>query len=129
MDAGKLFGRGVKFPPQIVDGRMAWSAGEANIRESIQVVLLTDQGERLMLPAFGGDLGQFLFEPNTVATRHLIAGRISRALAEWEPRIRVESVAVELDPDDDEAAVATITFRMVATEARERVSLNITLGR
>ncbi|MFM7102956.1 MAG: GPW/gp25 family protein, partial [Verrucomicrobiota bacterium] len=115
-------GKGISFPPRIgEDGRLAWSSGEQNIRENIRVILLTNRLERLRLPEFGGSLQQFLFEPNSVATRSLIQDRITRALARWEPRITVESVKVEPDPEDPEAAVATITYKLVATRARERV--------
>lgn len=130
MDPGILFGRGISFPPRIgPDGRMAWSEGEANVREAVQIILLTEQRERLMLPDFGGSLGVFLFEPNTVTTRHLIADRIARALADWEPRLHVESVVVEPDPADEQAAIATITYQLIATQTRERVSVQVTLGR
>lgn len=129
MDAGKLLGRGISFPPRVgADGRLQWSEGERNVRESIQVILTTEQRERLMLPGFGGSLGQFLFEPNTVTTRHRLAERITRELAQWEPRITVESVTVEEDPADARTALATITYRLVATQARERVSLSVTLA-
>jgi phage baseplate assembly protein W len=129
MDAGKIFGRGMSFPPRVgADGRIVWSEGEQNIRESIRVILLTDDHERINLPTFGGGLSQFLFEPNTVLTRHLIQDRITRALATWEPRIRVESVEVIPDPNDPQAAVAIITYQLVATQMRERVSLNVTLN-
>ncbi len=43
--------------------------------------------------------------------------RIVRALAAWEPRIAVEAVDVEADPDDPEAAIATIRYTLVATQA------------
>jgi phage baseplate assembly protein W len=69
-----------------------------------------------------------LFEPNTVTTRHLIQDRIAKALEQWEPRIRVESISVEPDSTDPEAAIATITYKLVATQARQRLSLNVTLG-
>ena len=128
MDAGKLLGRGISFPPRIENGRLAWSEGEANVREAVRVILLTDQRERVMLSDFGGDLALFLFEPNTVTTRHLIASRITRALAIWEPRIRVEAVTVEEDPDDPNAAIATITYQLIATQARERVTEGVNLG-
>lgn len=129
MDAGKLLGRGISFPPRVgPDGRMQWSEGERNVRESIQIILTTERRERLLLPEFGGSLGQFLFEPNTVTTRHRIAERITRELAQWEPRITVESVSVEEDPADARGAIATITYRLVATQARERVSLSVTLA-
>ncbi|HEX6480728.1 MAG TPA: GPW/gp25 family protein [Ktedonobacteraceae bacterium] len=129
IDRGRLFGRGISFPPRVgPDGRVAWSEGEANIREAIQVVLMTELGERLMLADFGGGLNSFLFEPNIVTTRHLIQDRIVKALAQWESRISVQSVDVEPDPTDPQAAIATITYKLVATQARERVSLNVTLA-
>ena len=129
MDSGSLFGRGIGFPPRVTpDGRIAWSEGETNVRESIRIILLTDERERLRLPEFGGGLSRYLFEPNTATTRQSICDRIQRALAEWEPRIRVESVAVDPDPKDVEGAIATITYRLVATRALERVSLNVALA-
>ena len=129
MNPGTLFGRGIAFPPRVgPDGRLAWSEGERNVRESIRIILLTDERERLRQPDFGGGLTRFLFEPNTATTRQLIRDRIQRALAEWEARIRVESVTVDPDPDDAEGAVATITYRLVATRALESVSLNVALA-
>jgi phage baseplate assembly protein W len=129
MDGGRVFGRGMAFPPRVVDGRVAWSVGEENVREAIRIILLTEQRERLRLPEFGGSLGRFLFEPNTVATRRRIQDQIGLALARWEPRIAVESVDVQPDPADErQAAIATITYRLVATQARERVSLSVSLA-
>jgi phage baseplate assembly protein W len=129
VDAGLLFGRGISFPPRVgSDGRVAWSAGEANVREAIHIILMTEQRERLRLPDFGSGLGLYLFEPNTVATRHAIAEGIIRALAQWEPRIAVQSVEVDEDPTDPQAAIATITYKLVATQIRERVSLTLTLS-
>ncbi len=128
MDAGSLFGRGISFPPRIgPDGRIAWSDGEQNVRECIQVILMTEPNERLRLHDFSGGLGRLLFEPNTVMTHQLIRDRIVRALARWEPRITVEGVDVEPDPDDPQAAIGTINYRLVATQTRERVSLTVTL--
>ena len=129
MDDGLLYGKGIAFPPRVgADGRLAWSAGAANVRESIQIILLTEWKERVMEPQFGGSLGLFLFEPNNVTTRHLIKDRIAKALAQWEPRVTVESVEVEEDALDPEGAVATIVYKLIATQARERVSLNVTLA-
>ena len=48
MDGGQLYGRGMSFPPRVGDdGRIAWSEGETNIREAIQVILRTQERERL----------------------------------------------------------------------------------
>lgn len=128
MDPGQLFGRGISFPPRIgPDGRMAWSEGEDNVRESIRVILLTEERERLLTPDFGGGMGSYLFEPNTATTRALLKDRITRALGRWEPRIAVESVQVDADANDVQAAIATITYKLVATQSRVRVGLTVAL--
>jgi len=128
-DPGKILGRGISFPPRVgADGRIQWSVGETNVRESIRIILLTEQRERVRLSEFGGGLAQFLFEPNNVATRHLLEDRITKALAQWEPRVRVESVTVDPSPDSAQEAIATINYKLVATQVRERVSLNVSLG-
>ncbi len=129
MDEGRLFGRGIGFPPRVgADGRVVWSEGAANLREAIRIILKTQPGERVQLPEFGGGLDLFLFEPNTVSTRHQIEERIKNALKQWEPRIAVSAVDVEPDPNDSAQAIATIEYKLVATQAKERVSVSVTLA-
>jgi phage baseplate assembly protein W len=129
MDAGRIFGRGIAFPPRVgSDGRVAWSEGEVNVREAIRIILMTEQRERLHLPDFGGSIGLFLFEPNTVTTRLLIKDWMSKALARWEPRIAVESINVEEDPEDTQGAIATITYKLIATRVSQTISLNVALA-
>ena len=42
MEAGRLYGKGMAFPPRVgSDRRIAWSEGEDNIRESMRVILMT----------------------------------------------------------------------------------------
>jgi hypothetical protein len=62
-------------------------------------------------------------------TRRRIQDQISVALARWEPRVAVQSIEVEPDATDPQAAIATITYRLVATQSLERVSLTVTLAR
>ena len=128
-DAGRIFGRGVAFPPRVgPDGRVAWSVGVDNVRESIRIILLTEPGERLMLPEFGGRLRSYLFEPNTPATRRVIQEEIRNALTLWEPRIQLLNVAVDSDPNDARAAIATISYKLIATGADGQVSLRLQLA-
>lgn len=122
-------GRGFAFPPGIgPDGRWAWSSGVENLRQSIRIILGTERRERVMNPAFGGGLRRFLFQPNTADTHRLIEETIVQSLARWEPRIRVEGVEVGPDPDEADAARATVRFRIVRTEAQESVSLRVQLS-
>lgn len=127
LDKGKLFGQGMSFPPRVDDtGRIAWSLGEDNIRENIRVILLTRQGERILLPEFGGGLDRYLFEPNTAATRQLMKADIIRALTRWEARIRVEDVFVEKDATDPAIVTVMIQYRLTATNQLEQVGLLVT---
>lgn len=129
MHAALLYGKGMAFPPRVdAGGRIAWSEGEDNIRESMRLILMTEPGERLRLPQFGAGLGRFLFEPNTVATHTLIKERIVESLKRWEPRVRIEDVVVGADRVDPQAALAVITFRLVATQTQERVSLAVSVA-
>lgn len=128
MDEGKLYGRGLGFPVRVgPDGRLAWSAGEANVRESLRILLLTGRGERLRRPDYGAGLEQFMFEPNTPATWRAIEKRIRKTVETHEPRLRIESLEVRADPADPEAALATLAFTLVATGAAGRTSLSIPL--
>lgn len=125
-DFGQVIGRGVGFPVRLgADGHWAWATGEEDVRECIEIILRTDPGERLRLPSFGGGLEAALFEPNVPATHRDLEHRIARALADWEPRVTVLSVTVAPDDVDPEMATATITFRLVATQATQRVALQI----
>jgi phage baseplate assembly protein W len=58
----------------------------------------------------------------------VIKDRITKSLAQWEPRIAVASVDVEADPADSTAAIATITYKLIAIQTLERVSVTVTLG-
>jgi phage baseplate assembly protein W len=69
-----------------------------------------------------------LFEPNDTATRFLIQERIRETVTRWEPRVRVDSVTVEPQPQDPEAVLATLVFRMVATGRLERLTVSVSLG-
>jgi len=129
MDGGQLYGRGMSFPPRVGDdGRIAWSEGDTNVREAIQIILKTEEKERLNLPTFGAGLQRYLFEPNNVATQTQIGDRITKALQLWEPRISVTEVDVQEDPADPQAAIASISYRLVATQIQQTVNVSVQLG-
>jgi len=120
------FGKSMAFPPRVgANGRMLWSEGEDNIRESIAIILKTMQRERVQLPGFGANLGSYLFEPNNAGTHARIARDIEVALGQWEPRIALDDVAVTADSND---AVVTISYRLVASGAAESIAVAVPLG-
>ena len=128
MDVGKVFGRGVSFPPRVdEEGRIAWSAGPDNIRESIRVILMTEPGERVMLRQFGAGLKRFLFQPNVVSTHRQIEDAISNAIGRWEQRVEVTNVSVTRAPDDDQAAVADIRYTLIPNNVEDQLRIRVQL--
>jgi uncharacterized protein len=126
---GTLFGQGMAFPPRLgADGRFEWAIGHRSIRDSIRIVLTTEPGERIMLPSFGAGLRSFLFEPNTPATHRLMEERILHAIRRWEPRVALTSVVVGNRIDDPGRAIVSITYMLVATQARERIDLTVAVA-
>lgn len=129
IDEGRLFGRGLAFPPRVgSDGRIQVSAGAENVRQCIRVILLTEPQERVMLPQFGGGLGRFLFRPNTPATHRLIEEAVRESLGRWEPRVRLVSVSARSDPGDPRGVLIDILYRLVANQVQDRLALTLTLS-
>ncbi|HET7187366.1 MAG TPA: GPW/gp25 family protein, partial [Gemmatimonadaceae bacterium] len=64
----ELYGRGASFPVAVdAAGGVAESAGVRKIEESIQIILGTQHGERVMRPTFGCNLKSLVFAPNNIA--------------------------------------------------------------
>jgi uncharacterized protein len=123
-----LLGRGLAFPVRIGDdGRIVCSEDAANVRDNIVVILRTAVGERLRLPSFGAGLEDMRFEPNEPVTHHELRSRISDALRRWEPRIALDAVDVVPDAGDPEAAIATVSYRLLATQTADRLSVAVPL--
>lgn len=104
VSAARYLGVGFAFPVAPDDaGTLGFASGSEKVRQSIQLILETEPGERLMRPSFGCGLRRYLMSPNTLATRALIQNDVTRALTLLEPRIALRSVAVT--PGEDPSLV------------------------
>ena len=59
-----FLGTGWSFPPAFdrATTQVEMISGEADVLQSLQIILSTRPGERFMQPDFGCDLSEFLFE-------------------------------------------------------------------
>jgi len=112
-----FLGRGWAFPVCPVAGRTATAAYEDDVKQAIQIILGTDPGERVMRPDFGAGLGAFVFEPMSFTTTEALRNRVQEALVEWEPRIDVEKVTVEVAPEEGKVLIQ-VSYRVRATNSR-----------
>ena len=110
-----FLGMGWAFPPQAnVEGDVETVAFEEDIRQSIQIILGTVPGERLMRPDFGAGLHALVFEPINTTTIALAQHRVEEALITWEPRIDQITVDVTADPPQGRLMIE-IHYRVRAT--------------
>lgn len=115
-------GRGLSWPLGVDHtGSLRLSDGVPDLDRSIEMVLMTAPGERLMRPEFGCRIHDLLFEPVTGNLLGLIAEAVRDALAQWEPRIEVDDVTAEPDPADSSLVRILVTYRVRATNDRRNL--------
>ena len=73
-------------------------SGEEDIESSLQILLSTALGERIMQPKFGCNLSDMVFENLDVTLQTEMKNRIEVAILFYEPRVDLEGIA--LTPDE-----------------------------
>ena len=64
------------------------------IKNSIRNIFNTKTGQKILNPAFGLDLGRFLFQPISKETARQIGNEIMEQLSFYEPRVAVKKVDI-----------------------------------
>lgn len=117
-----VLGLGWDFPVRwrlIADGRVvAASSDEDAVCRSIALVLGTVRGERAMRPTFGSRLQDFVFSPNTPATRTAVEYEVREALLRDEPRIEVLDVVATQSGRPPDILLIDIALRVRGTDNR-----------
>lgn len=91
-----FLGRGWSFPPRFDPhtGEAYMSQSEADIVESLSILLETSPGERVMHPTYGCRLRDLVFEQMNGETRAAIRVAVTQAIMFFEPRVTLISVDV-----------------------------------
>lgn len=99
-DEEKSFlGTGWAFPPEFNRqlGSVKLVSNVQDINESLQILLSTSLGERVMQPKYGCNLADFQFEPANTTFLSYIHDLIENAILLYEPRIILERLEVAPD--------------------------------
>ncbi len=91
-----FLGTGWSFPPQFSTetGTLELVSAEADINQSLHILLSTSLGERVMQPSFGCNLVDYQFEPVGSNMLSFLQSLVENALLFHEPRIIVENITV-----------------------------------
>ena len=95
-----FIGRGWDIDPRLEGGGVALLSGDKKIKQSIEIILRTRIGERVMRPTFGSRLHELVFAPANAETLGLAERHVAEALRFWEPRIDLTEVIAAFDQDE-----------------------------
>ena len=69
-------------------------SGVEHLRQSIEDILTTPLGSRLMRPEYGSTIRRFLDLPVSEGWKSAVQAEAARALNRWEPRLELTQVQV-----------------------------------
>lgn len=116
--AEEFLGVGWKFPITTDHrGDIQLSEMEEDIRESIQIILGTAKGERIMRPEFGCDIHDHVYSAASPATLNRIETSVREALVRWEPRIDIEDITARTDEQDPNRILIEIDYFVRSTNS------------
>lgn len=121
MSENKPFlGRGWAFPPSFSLGGtdVDMVAGVEDVHQSVQIILHTMPGERVMQDQFGCDLTGFTFAEIDRSLVNRVQRLVQKALLDHEPRIIVDSVKVTRDTTDPSCLIINTSYTIRGTNTR-----------
>ncbi len=118
-----FLGRGWTFPPSFNSnlGKVTMVSGEQDIKESLHILLSTRLGERIMLPQYGCNLEDQVFNAINNTTKTIIRDQVETAIIYHEPRIDVEGVKIDGSSLPEGFLTISIHYKIRATNSRTNV--------
>ena len=91
-----FLGTGWSFPPEFnrQTRQVKLVANEEDINQSLNILLSTSLGERVMQPKYGCDLMDFQFEPTNNSLLSYIKDLVENSILIFEARISVEKITI-----------------------------------
>ena len=115
-----FLGTGWGFPPAFSNkaAEVAMLSDVDDIQSSLEILLTTRPGERVMRPDYGCNLDELLFEPLTTTFKTYIKDLVSTAILYYEPRIEVNNIELDDTGELEGRIVISIDYTVSATNTR-----------
>jgi phage baseplate assembly protein W len=123
----EFLGRGWSFPPtfeaapstvKMDVSTVEMLEEEADIASSLEILLTTSPGERVMQPLYGCNLNDLLFETLDTRMKTLMADKVESAILYFEPRITLETVTLDDSGDLEGVVLIDVVYRVKSTNSR-----------
>lgn len=115
-----FLGKGWSFPPTFNRGLKSVEMTEKkeDIERSLQILLTTTVGERVMEPKYGCNMEELLFEPLDTTTKTLIKDKIKTSILYFEPRIDATKIEINTQNEIEGELLIEIEYIIRATNSR-----------
>ncbi|TSE10411.1 MULTISPECIES: GPW/gp25 family protein [Aquimarina] len=113
-------GKGWSFPPSFDQNKKEVDIvlGVKDIEQSLQILLSTRPGERLLRPSFGCNLDIMLFEPVTTTLITLVRDMVRKAILFYEARIDVNEIDINTENLNAGIILIDIDYTIRSTNSR-----------
>lgn len=92
------------------------------IKSNLINFVLTNKGERLYDPNFGGDVRRAIFQANNDKTFDDIAARLETEILQYVPNIILQSIIIKRDPDNN---LVNIAINYQLNQENQQVVINV----
>jgi hypothetical protein len=115
-----FLGTGWAFPPAFDMGgyNARMSSDETDIRESLEILLSTKLGERIMEPGYGCNLEDLVFESMDLTLKTIVIDQIRTAILYHEPRIDAQEIDITDGDELNGELLIKIDYVIRATNSR-----------
>lgn len=110
------------FFPNPTTADISMKKGDEAIKRSIRNLILTNYYERPFQPSIGSSVTKLLFDNATPLTAAFIQQAVATCIYNFEPRVRLNEVNVEMDPDNNGFNV-TMKYTILNRESQAVTSL------
>lgn len=115
-----FIGKGWGFLPAFnkVSGSVELLGGVTDINSSLEILLSTRPGERVMQPNYGCNLDILLFEPITTSLITYVEELIRTAIIYFEPRIDPLNILLDTSGISEGRIIITVTYKVRNNNSR-----------
>jgi phage baseplate assembly protein W len=116
----EYLGKGWSFPPTFntTVGEVVMTEQIEDIQKSLEVLLATRVGERVMQPKYGCNMDDLVFEALDTGTKTLIKDKVQTAILYFEPRIDAKKIELNTDNELEGIIVVEIEYVVRSTNSR-----------
>ncbi|GAA3511924.1 GPW/gp25 family protein [Aquimarina addita] len=116
-------GIGWSFPPAFnkFTSQVEMTTEDDDIEGSLEIILTTKLGERLLRPLFGCDLSTKVFETMNATQVNLIKNMIEECILLYEPRIDTEDIKINTNNAFEGIFYIHIDYTVRTTNSRRNI--------